>query len=213
MPLLRPRPRLDTKRPRPATGRPAAASERRSFSPAVGELQDDPDLRHFRSRSAAATHRLGRTLGQALKGGEVLALDGELGSGKTTLLRGLADGLGVPPEAVSSPTFVLIHEYRGRRRLVHADLYRLTEKAGCEALGLADYFDGRSVVAVEWAAHAGGDLPADRLDIHLGHVAPTAREIVLRATGIRSRACLARAFPSLSRRRPPRTAPRKGRRR
>lgn len=143
----------------------------------------------------------------------MLALDGELGSGKTTLLRGVAAGLGVQPEAVSSPTFVLVHEYRGRQRLAHADLYRLTGSAGCEDLGLADYFDGRSVVAIEWAAHAKEDLPADRLDIRLSHVAPMERDIVMRPTGSRSRATLARAFPPSSGRGAKKPAPRKGRRR
>lgn len=142
----------------------------------------------------------------------MLALDGELGSGKTTFLRGLAAGLGVPPESVSSPTFVLIHEYQGRRRLVHVDLYRLMGSAGYEDLGLADYFDGRSVVAIEWAAHATEDLPADRLEIRLSHVAPATREIVMRPTGIRSRASLAHAFPA-NRPRETRPAPRKGPRR
>lgn len=134
-------------------------------------------------------------LGRALHGGEVLALDGELGSGKTALLRGVAAGLGIPPAAVSSPTFVLLHEYRGRKRLAHADLYRLGGTTGFEDLGLADYFDGETVVAIEWAGYAAGELPPDRLDIRLSHVGPSTRTITMQPRGIRSRACLARAFP------------------
>ena len=65
-------------------------------------------------------------LGQLFKGGEVIALFGELGTGKTSLVRGIAEGLRAEPTAVSSPTFTLIHEYHGRLRLIHTDLYRLT---------------------------------------------------------------------------------------
>src|SRR5262245_38662263 len=70
------------------------------------------------------TERLGRALGSALQGGETLALYGPLGAGKTALVRGVAAGLGASREAVSSPTFVLVHEYRGRLPLAHIDLYR-----------------------------------------------------------------------------------------
>src|SRR5512134_369976 len=71
--------------------------------------------------SRSETEFLGQTIGGAAKGGEVLALVGELGAGKTALVRGIAAGLGAPPASVSSPTFVLIHEYRGRLPLIHVD--------------------------------------------------------------------------------------------
>ena len=80
---------------------------------------------HIVLRSPKHTHRLGRCLGTLLQGGEVLALFGELGAGKTSLVKGIADGLLAEPTDVSSPTFTLIHEYRGRLPLVHSDLYRL----------------------------------------------------------------------------------------
>ena len=122
----------------------------------------------------------------------MLALFGELGTGKTVLVRGIAAGLEAPPCSVSSPTFVLVHEYRGKFPLIHADLYRLESPGELDQLGLSDYVDGRHVLAVEWAEKAGSDLPDDRLEVHLGHQSNTVRTITMKATGTVSRSLLAR---------------------
>lgn len=122
----------------------------------------------------------------------MLALYGELGSGKTALVRGMAAGLGAPPRSVSSPTFVLIHEYHGRLRLAHADLYRLDSVAELPHIGLSEYDDGRTVTAIEWAEKAGAELPADRLEIHLRHRSPVARAITFVPKGTRARRLLVR---------------------
>lgn len=143
-------------------------------------------------KSPADTDRLGRRLGRALHPGDVVALYGELGAGKTALVRGLAAGLGAPPDTVSSPTFVLIHEYRGRLRLAHADLYRIDSAAELAQLGLSDYDDGRTVLAIEWADKAGGELPADRLEIRLSHRGAATRGAEMAALGAASRRLLAR---------------------
>src|SRR5215813_10057687 len=84
------------------------------------------------------TDRLGRAIGSVLTGGESLALSGALGAGKTALVRGIAAGLGAPAAAVSSPTFVLLHEYPGRLPLAHVDLYRLNSEQEAELIGLND---------------------------------------------------------------------------
>lgn len=133
-------------------------------------------------RSPRQTHRLGRCLGTLLQGGEVLALFGDLGTGKTSLVRGIADGLRAEARAVSSPTFTLIHEYRGRLRFIHTDLYRLTA-AQLEDTGLSDYLDGHTVTAIEWADRWGPGLPPERLNIHLSHRPQGTRRAVLTATG------------------------------
>ncbi len=148
---------------------------------------------HYLSTSVADTDRLGRRIGRALQGGEIVALYGELGSGKTALVRGMAAGLGASPQAVSSPTFVLIHEYHGRLRLAHADLYRLQSHTEVLHVGLSDYDDGRTVTAIEWANKAGDELPADRLEIHLQHRSPNVREIAVIPRGAPARRLLARA--------------------
>lgn len=133
---------------------------------------------------------MGLLIGRCLRGGETLALSGDLGTGKTTLVRRIAAGLGAPPRVVSSPTFVLVHEYEGRLRLAHADLYRIEHAAELEHLGLDDYLDDGTVLAVEWAERARGALPTDRLEIRLAHVDRHRRDIRLHATGPLARALL-----------------------
>lgn len=101
------------------------------------------------TESEAETTAAGRAFASRLEPGAVVLIDGPLGAGKTAFVRGLAEGLGAAPEAVSSPTFTLIQEYDGGRlRLFHADLYRLTE-AEAEDLGLSETGDA-GVLAVEW---------------------------------------------------------------
>ncbi len=111
-----------------------------------------------------------------------MALFGEMGTGKTSLVRGIADGLNAESTAVSSPTVTLIHEYRGRLPLIHTDLYRLTA-AQLDNTGLGDYVDGHAILAIEWAERWGAGLPIDRLEIHLTHRPPSARQAVLTARG------------------------------
>src|SRR5215207_8657288 len=118
------------------------------------------------THSEDETAATARELAQTLKAGDILLLSGNLGAGKTAFVRGLADGLGIDPNDVSSPTFTLIHEYRGGRlRLYHADLYRLqrtaTEDLGLDELGVTD-----GVLAIEWP---------DRLS----HAMDAAREIAI----------------------------------
>ena len=100
--------------------------------------------------SEQATTSLAANLARSLEPGAVVLLEGELGAGKTTFVRGLAIGLGAPEDEVSSPTFTLVQEYRGRMPFLHADLYRLSG-ADADDLGLEELGqDG--VVAIEWAA-------------------------------------------------------------
>ena len=102
------------------------------------------------THSEEETATLARELASQLKAGDVILLSGTLGAGKTAFVRGLAAGLGIDPEEVSSPTFTLVHEYRGGRlTLYHADLYRL-EKAATEELGLEEMSVADSVLAIEW---------------------------------------------------------------
>lgn len=99
----------------------------------------------------AGTEAVGAALAAALRPGDLIALHGDLGAGKTRLVRGLAAGLGVRPESVRSPTFVLHHVYRGGRlTLHHLDLYRLGEGADLRGLDLEWLLD-EGAVAIEWA--------------------------------------------------------------
>lgn len=109
----------------------------------------DPIGRHH-SRSEADTAALARSLAGIVEDGDWILLTGPLGAGKTAFVRGLAEGLGIDPARVHSPTFTLVAEYPGRRRLAHVDLYRIEEPRELEELGLADLLDRQIVVAVEW---------------------------------------------------------------
>jgi tRNA threonylcarbamoyladenosine biosynthesis protein TsaE len=101
------------------------------------------------TRSELETTAFGERLGTTLTAGSTLLLVGDLGAGKTTLVRGIAKGLGVDPDEVSSPTFVLINEYRGRLTLHHVDLYRI-DGAAVDDLGLEE-LSASGVVVIEWA--------------------------------------------------------------
>jgi tRNA threonylcarbamoyladenosine biosynthesis protein TsaE len=145
------------------------------------------------STSSQHTDRLGQTIGRVLRGGETIALYGPLGAGKTALVRGIAQGLGASPTAVTSPTFVVIHEYQGRLPLAHMDLYRINSLRELESTGLLEYFSGQTVTAIEWADKGLALLPKDRIEITLNHRAAQSRTIQLSATGPTSDDVLARA--------------------
>jgi tRNA threonylcarbamoyladenosine biosynthesis protein TsaE len=158
----------------------------------------------WQSRSLKETERLGHNIGESLQGGEVLALYGDLGTGKTSLVRGIAAGIGAPSRMVTSPTFVLIHEYRGRLHLAHADLYRLGSPQELHEVGLSDYFNGDTVVAIEWAEKATAELPSDRLEIRLTHQGERQRDLELNAFGATAHALLRRIRSRISGRAHPR---------
>jgi tRNA threonylcarbamoyladenosine biosynthesis protein TsaE len=100
------------------------------------------------TKSEAETTALGRTLAQTLAAGDAVLLVGQLGAGKTAFARGLAEGLGGDPDAVSSPTFTIVQEYSGRVRMQHVDLYRLSP-AEVDDLALEDLWED-AVLVVEW---------------------------------------------------------------
>lgn len=105
----------------------------------------------FTSRSEEETRACAARLAATVTPGTVLLLSGDLGAGKTAFVKGLAEGLGLDPGEVTSPTFTLVHEYRGGRLpLVHVDLYRL-DKADLDEIGMDTDVADRGVVAVEWA--------------------------------------------------------------
>ena len=102
------------------------------------------------TRSERETEAAGRDLAKTLTPGTVVLLSGDLGAGKTAFVRGIAEGLGIEPAAVTSPTFTLVHEYRGGHLpLVHVDLYRL-KPIEVDDLGLDELTAGGGVVAIEW---------------------------------------------------------------
>ncbi len=153
------------------------------------------------SGSPAETRQWGRRLASWLAAGDVVALFGELGAGKTEFVRGVAQGLGTPPEMVSSPTFALVHEYPGRVTVAHVDLYRLEDVRGDFLLDLEEYFFGPYITLVEWAERLGAYLPPERLEVHFAWAGEHHRQLVWEARGTRGEtvlAHLARAAPALT---------------
>ena len=106
------------------------------------------------------TRALGRELAEGIMADTTLSLEGALGAGKTCFVQGLAEGLGLDPAMVSSPTFTLVHEYPGGRLpLIHFDLYRLNSGQELAGLGYDEYFEQPAVRAIEWGDKFPGALP------------------------------------------------------
>ncbi len=161
------------------------------------------------SHSSAQTQRLGMRLGELMRGGELLLLEGSLGTGKTTFTQGLARGIGIT-EVISSPTFTLLKEYPGQPgptaqreqaqatlqhrqqerhqvgpALYHFDLYRLDDPEEILDLGFEDYFFGNGVCVVEWADKAELLWPAEHLRLRMKIMSETKRGLLFTATGLR----------------------------
>ena len=136
------------------------------------------DLLPAETSAPEETEALGAALAAALVPGDVLALYGDLGSGKTHLVKGLCTALGVPPEDVSSPTFALVHEYRGGDLpLYHIDAYRLETPDAFYELGYEDYVYGDGLCFVEWPERVDELLPAHALRLRLTHLGGNRRRI------------------------------------
>jgi tRNA threonylcarbamoyladenosine biosynthesis protein TsaE len=141
----------------------------------------------------AATRAAGRRLGKALATGDFVALTGELGAGKTLLVKAMAEGAGAEP--ATSPTFALVHLYRGPVPLQHLDLYRLSGAAELFALGFDDLLAEPAATVCEWAERARGALPEDRLEMILAHAGPHSRTLRASATGPRGERLLRALSP------------------
>ncbi|MFP5262616.1 MAG: tRNA (adenosine(37)-N6)-threonylcarbamoyltransferase complex ATPase subunit type 1 TsaE [Blastocatellia bacterium] len=133
----------------------------------------------FITRSAEETLGLGRRIGERLSGRAVFLLSGDLGAGKTVFAKGLAEGLGIDPGDVTSPSFTLINLYDGRLRLYHIDLYRL-ESGACRELGLEEIFDEQgAVVVIEWAERL-GYVPEAAIQVEILYLSDSDRKINIR---------------------------------
>ena len=131
------------------------------------------------SKSAEETIEIGRKIGTQLKGGEVIGICGVLGSGKTHIIKGIAAGAGAKnSRRVTSPTFVIVNEYKGRLDVYHIDAYRLDTIADFEMLGFDDFCYAQSVVVIEWADKIEEAIRGiDYIRIELCHCGETQRAI------------------------------------
>lgn len=127
------------------------------------------NMEQWTTHSARETIKRAAKIGKSLKPGMVVALKGNLGAGKTTFVKGLALGLGVKSEReVKSPTFVILHIYKGRLPLYHFDLYRLDGPSDLDALGMEDFLgDPQAVSVIEWPERIPEILEQSDLNVEL----------------------------------------------
>ena len=138
--------------------------------------------------SPSGTLRLAKRLSQLLAAGDLVVLSGQLGAGKTFFARGLCRALGVAPEIeITSPTFTLVHELKGRLPILHADAYRLKDEGELFELGLRDARADGALVLVEWGVPFIEALGGDALVVEFEYVAraPSKRTVRLRPAGPR----------------------------
>lgn len=119
---------------------------------------------------------MGRKIGAFLLPNDVVCLAGTLGAGKTTLIQGIAEGAGVK-DYVTSPTFIIINEYKGRIPFFHVDLYRLDNVEQIEDLGIEEYFERGGACVIEWAEKLGELKPKLSHEIEIEIVSENERKI------------------------------------
>ncbi|MDP1715386.1 MAG: tRNA (adenosine(37)-N6)-threonylcarbamoyltransferase complex ATPase subunit type 1 TsaE [Anaerolineales bacterium] len=145
----------------------------------------DTHMLEFFSRSPEQTRRIGARLGGSLKTGDVICLQGNLGAGKTTFVQGLAQGWG-SLDPVSSPTFILVNQYRRADgvQLFHLDAYRLDSVPEAEELDL-DAMLAEGALIVEWPERLGNLIPNENLWINLDHITDEHRQMNFHVRGKR----------------------------
>jgi tRNA threonylcarbamoyladenosine biosynthesis protein TsaE len=132
----------------------------------------------FITRSPDETFELGRSVGARITARAIILLSGDLGAGKTLFTKGLASGLGIDPEDVTSPSFTLINVHDGRLRLYHVDLYRL-DAGACRNLGLEEILEeAGAVVVVEWAERLGYAIEGAK-EIRIDYLSDSERTIII----------------------------------
>ena len=130
----------------------------------------------FFTTSPEETEALGERLAAQLHGGEIIAYRGELGAGKTAFTRGLARGLGITMR-VTSPTYTIVNEYPGPRKLCHFDLYRLPDAEALLDIGWEDYLASGALCVCEWSENCPGAFPPGTAEIRFSRLGDNEREI------------------------------------
>ena len=128
------------------------------------------------SNSERDTEELGRRLGERVAPGTVIAYTGDLGAGKTAFTRGLARALSCTV-SVTSPTYTIVNEYPGRRKLCHFDMYRLGDADALYDIGWEDYLASGALCVTEWSENVPGAFPEGTAEVHFSRIDDETREI------------------------------------
>jgi len=142
------------------------------------------------TKTPEETMKMAEKIGKGASAGDIICLVGDLGAGKTVFVKGLAKGLAIKPEKVTSPTFVLMNLYEGRLPLYHFDLYRIEGNQAMALIGYEEFLYGDGVAVVEWADRLGTLKPEECLWIELIHKKPEGRTIKILAQGKRYEAII-----------------------
>lgn len=130
----------------------------------------------LQSRSETETKEIGRKIGKGLKCGDVVCLYGELGSGKTILVKGIASVIGIDERDITSPSFTIISEHKGKVPFYHIDLYRVSHGRVAE-LGLEEYIGRDGICVLEWAERADREIPDESIKVRLVYTGDNSRQI------------------------------------
>ena len=137
------------------------------------------------TRSVEETRIIGASLAPMLLPADVVSLSGDLGAGKTALVQGIAAAFGVE-DRVTSPSFTIVHEYKGRFPMFHIDVYRLNSFQEVIDLGFEEFMDGNAVVMIEWGGAIAPLLPRRHLEVELRRTDdedPNGRFLIFRPHG------------------------------
>lgn len=155
------------------------------------------------SNSELETFEIGRALGQHLESFFVIGLTGTLGSGKTRLSQGVAAGLGIDPETVTSPTFTICVPYTGRLPLLHLDAYRIQTPEEVDELGLDEAVESGSVLLIEWAEKIEDLIPPRDLQILIRQTGERQRTLELSPRSESGQRCVGRLLDRIAKEKAP----------
>lgn len=122
----------------------------------------------FISKSNRETEKFAEEFAKKINNGNIIAYTGKMGAGKTTFTRGLVKGLGAG-DVVSSPTFALVNEYKGRTNIYHFDMYRVSTWEDLYSTGFFDYLDTNSIIIIEWSENIDNVLPEETIHVDIGY--------------------------------------------
>ena len=129
------------------------------------------------SHSSEETFELGTNFGALLQENSIVCFFGDLGAGKTTFIKGLAAGIEIDPETVSSPTFTYLNIYSGKKILYHFDLYRLRDADEFLSMGFDEFFDAGGICCLEWSEKIATLIPEEALIVNIVHLGGDKRKI------------------------------------